>query len=57
MQAFDIRITGEIDGRASPIVAELIVKLRNTGAHVHHASLDGQEVRVHVDTVEVQSEN
>jgi hypothetical protein len=53
MQAFDIRITGEIgDGAAAAIAAELIVKLHKAGASVHHASLNGQEVRVHVDVVE-----
>lgn len=57
MHAFDIRITGEVDDEAvaHEIAGNLIGEMLAGGSRVHHASMNGQEIRVRVEHVEVKA--
>ncbi len=59
MHAFDIRITGEVDDEAvaRELAGDLIGELLAGGSCIHHASMNGQEIRVRVERVEVKTDD
>jgi len=59
MHAFDIRITGEVDDEAvaRKLAGNLIGEMLAGGSRVHHASMNGQEIRVRVGHVEAAQDD
>lgn len=60
MRHFDIRITGETDADEDTVrafIAELMCGMLASGGKIHHASLNGQEVRVRVDRIDLKTDD